>query len=233
MPRILLTRPEDRSKALADDLARDGWDAMIWPLLTIRPLLQAPPVIESDEVVVFTSARGVEMTPRLAPGLRAVCVGPATAKAAADRGFDAAHADGDAEALLQKLIASQTQRFVHIRGEDTRGALVDRLIAMGRSARDVIVYRAETATVVPNAVKSALIDRAIDAIALFSPRTAASFAQLIPTDWVGSDQNLRLICISEATAEPVRSWGRGEVIVAAKPNGAAMRAAICGAAITE
>ena len=229
MPRILLTRPQDRSEAFAAEIAECGWDAVIWPLLTIRNRLVGPLRPAADQTLIFTSARAVQALPQPAPiDAPAVCVGPATAAAARERGFaDVSVVAGDAEGLVQSLIAAAPRNYLHVRGVHSRGDVAARLSQAGRPTGELIAYEAVAAAQSPEEIDTAFKAGKIDAVALFSPRSASIFSQLAQADWLG--RRVTAYVISPATADPVRDTGFGRVVVAASPDGQAMRAAICSA----
>ncbi len=216
---------------LANQLESCGWAAMIWPLLSIRRLETLPLEIEPETTLILTSARALEALSGPLPAVASVfCVGSATAAAATARGFsDVVNVDADAEALFQRLVKLDGP-FHHLRGEDARGDLIGRLNAAGKRAQDTVLYRAEQAQAAPDSVNEAILAGQLDAIALFSPRTAATFERLTRPEWGQALGNMTLFAISHAAAEPVMTLGFGEIIVAETPNGEAMRAAICSAA---
>ena len=75
----------------------------------------------------------------------------------------------------------------------------------------------------PAEAKAALQDGALDAVMLFSPRTARIFAGLahdLPTD------GLAALCISPATAQALGAMHFARVAVAARPNQQAMLALV-------
>lgn len=233
MPCILLTRPQDKSKAFAAEIAECGWTSMIWQLLTIENRLTHPIVPGADQSLIFTSARAIHALPDPAPtGAPAICVGPATAAAARARGFSAVtDIGGDADALVQRLTAAPPRRYLHIRGVHARGDIAKRLTDAGSPTEEAIAYDALASTRPPAEIDTAFQMRKFHAIALFSPRSAAIFRQCARMDWLVPP--LTAFAISDATADPVRDMGFASVIVAKRPDGAAMRAAICSARMEQ
>ncbi len=201
--------------------------------MTIRPMLSQPLVVDEDCVLIFTSARAVEALPKPVPiHLSAVCVGPATATAARRYGFrDVVDIAGDGDRLVEMLSASPSTRYLHVRGADTTGNIAERLTLAGRPTDEVVAYEAVAATSAPKAVHTGIVSGDIDAVALFSPRTAAIFRSLARPDWTERLNRMILYAISPAVAEPVQGLRFSDVVVADRPSGEAMRAAICGAAI--
>lgn len=230
MPRILLTRPQDRSEAFAAEIAACGWDALVWPLLTIRNRLSRPVAPADGQALIFTSAQAVEALPSPAPVRSpAICVGPATAAAARKRGFsEVTDVAGDAESLVGTLIGAAPRSYLHVRGAQSRGAVAARLAGAGRPTDELIAYEAVAAEYPPPEIDTAFKAGKIDAVALFSPRSASLFRNLAKVDWLR--RRVTAFAISAAAAEPVHDMGFAEVIVAERPDGPAMRAAICSAA---
>ncbi|MEM7269079.1 MAG: uroporphyrinogen-III synthase [Pseudomonadota bacterium] len=219
MNKVLLTRAAADSEAFASTLS--GWRTVHWPLLTIRFLDIVKP---NQAEWIFTSRNGVEAAKRLGLTGTAHCVGPATAEAARQAGFDpVTQASGDAEGLIESLKDCLTP-LTHIRGRESRGDVAVRL-----DASEVIAYAADATTTVPPEVDAA-IRSDLTHVAVFSPRTAEIFAQLALDAWRMEYQRLSLVAISEAAAAPLRAFAWAEVIVAAESNADAMRAALCGAA---
>lgn len=233
MPNILLTRPQDRSEAFAQEISKCGWTSTIWPLLTIRPLLKAPVELGVDQALIFTSKHAVESMPGPVPNhAPAICVGAATARAARTRGFTSVtDASGNADMLIEMLLIAAPQRYLHIRGVHTRGDIAQRLSQAGRPTEEVIAYEAVATKNTPHEIGAAIMAEKIDAIALFSPRSAAILKKLVKVEWLSRLSSATMFAISPAAAEPALDIGFAKVVVAEKPNGSAMRAAICSAAI--
>ena len=229
MPCILLTRPLDQSEKFAAEIADCGWRSAIWPLLTIENRFIRPVEPAADQSLIFTSARAVKALPDPAPvRTPAICVGPATAAAARDRGFTAVtNIEGDADILVQSLLDTAPKRYLHVRGAHSRGEVAERLTHANRPTEELIAYEAVASENAPAEIDTALKAGKIDALALFSPRSAAIFKRLVKSDWLG--RMMTVYAISPAAAEPVRSMGFARVILADKPDGAGMRAAICSA----
>ncbi len=232
MPQILLTRPKLLSETFANDIAKAGWRSTIWPLMTIRSLLSEPIVVDDDCALIFTSARAIETLPKPAPTyLSAFCVGPATAITARRYGFqNVTDISGDGDRLVEVLSVARPLRYLHVRGAHTTGNIAERLTFAGRPTGEVVAYEAIAATSAPEAVHTAINGGNIDALALFSPRTAAIFTSLARPEWTERLNRMIVYAISPAAAEPVKSLGFSDVVIADRPNGEAMRAAICGAA---
>jgi uroporphyrinogen-III synthase len=173
--------------------------------------------------VIFTSATGVVAAKGLDLPKRAFCVGGQTAAQARAAGFDAVSADGDADALVAAILANPPPgRLLHLRGEETRGDVAERLTAAGLETVSLVVYRQEP---------RALTDEALDVMAsqgtvivpLFSPRTAALFHAAAPS---GVRARLRLVAMSAAVAEAAKAIPHEALEVAGRPDADAMVEAV-------
>jgi uroporphyrinogen-III synthase len=222
---VLLTRPEAASRAFAAALVARFGDRVrpvICPLMapvTLTPTLPEGPFA----AVIFTSATGVAAAKGLDLPRRAFCVGGQTAAQARAVGFDAVSADGDADALVAAILADPPPgRLLHLRGEETRGEVAERLTADGLETVSVVVYRQEA---------QALTDEALDIMAregavivpLFSPRTAALFDAAAQS---GVRARLRLVAMSAVVAEAARGIPHEALEVARRPDADAMLEAV-------
>lgn len=233
MPRILLTRPRAQSEAFAAEIATDGWEAVIWPVIEIVTTLRAAPDWGDAEAVILTSARAAEaLAPFGAPPLPALCVGGATAAAARAAGFaEVRESGGDAAALVSAILSGEgPRRFLHVRGRDAAGDVVGALRAAGREAREIVAYAAEPSGPPPAEVDAAMRAGSLSAAALFSPRSAALFARAAPEAWRAAYPGMTAFAISAAAAAPLKGLGFGAMRVAERPDAAAFRAMLRAAA---
>lgn len=210
--RALVTRPEPDAGAFAALCRDNGIEPIVAPLMEVRIDDKAVP-LSGIGALAFTSANGVRAFAHNATerALPAFAVGPATAAAARDAGFDLVHtAGGDVEALVQLIDrhrALVADAVLHIAGTDRAGDLVGGLRAVGLTAERVVLYAALAAQTLPKAAAAALDDETPPAwAALFSPRTAALFASLVRG--AGLENRLRHVraaCLSDAVADAARS----------------------------
>ncbi len=105
--RLLLTRPQEDSVALEAMLAERGHEAIVEPLLTIRPDLNAPLDLEGVAALLFTSANGARAFALRSHrrDLPVFAVGDASAQAARDLGFAKVESAGGDVAALGALVA--------------------------------------------------------------------------------------------------------------------------------
>ena len=206
--RVLLTRPEAQSRALAESLAARGIDCLVDPLLDVAPMPGAVLDLEGVQAVLATSANGVralaDATPRR--DVRVLAVGPATADACRDAGFLGVEAAGGDVAALAALAGERLDpargRLVHVAGTAVAGDLSGDLKARGFTVERVVLYEARTAEALSPATAAALRYGKLDGVLLFSPRTAATFARLVGAAGLAATcSRLTAFCLSPAVAE--------------------------------
>ena len=223
---VLVTRPEPEatltSKAL---IARFGGRVrpVVAPLMAVEflwPTLPAGPF----SAMIFTSAAGVASAGRLRADLpgTAWCVGAKTADRARAAGFTALAADGDADALVDALLTARPRgRLLHLRGEDARGSVAERLNSAGLETVSLVAYRQAPQPLTPPAMEL-LRQPGVVVVPLYSPRSALLFGDAVPSDLRA---DLRLVCMSAAVAQDSGGIG-GRATVADRPDAAAMLDAV-------
>ncbi|WP_322867422.1 uroporphyrinogen-III synthase [Aquicoccus sp. G2-2] len=221
MPAILLTRPEAASEQYATRLkARLGAVEIVCsPLLRIEfRAAQIPP-----GEPVFTSRNGVEAFCHAQgqPGGSCWCVGEATAEAAKAVGFNAKAAGGDADSLVAAIRKSgESGPFVHMRGVHARGDLAQRLRAGGCAVDEVVLYDQHVQELSAAALTLLECEKPV-IVPLFSPRTAAQFAQAR-----SGEAPLYVAAMSAAVAEALGHMPLAALAIAQAPSVAAMDAAV-------
>lgn len=176
---VLLTRPRAAAERLAAKLA--GIEVLVAPLMEIAG---TGAQVDLDEIagVIFTSANAVPFV--TAAPLPAYCVGPRTAAAAREAGFDAAVRGEDADSLVASLVANPPKTpLFHPHGTHVRGDVAERLTASGLETRAAAVYA--QVDLAPGTVFANALGRKGLIVPLFSPRSArlfASAARELPAD---------------------------------------------------
>ncbi|EWY40527.1 uroporphyrinogen III synthase [Skermanella stibiiresistens SB22] len=229
LQRILITRPRDDAEALAAELTRRGFEAMVQPLLEIRNLPGPPLDLSGVQALLCTSANGVRATAARTTrrDLPVLAVGDATARAALDDGFIRVEsAKGDVQSLAKLAIDRLDPgagRLLHAAGSAVAGDLAGELGAAGFTVERHVLYAAEPASgLLPETVQ-ALYAGTIDAALFFSPRTAQSFVKVVGkaglTDRLGG---ILAVCLSEAVGDAVRTVCWRDVVTARRPDQAAL-----------
>ncbi|WP_162913159.1 uroporphyrinogen-III synthase [Rhodospirillaceae bacterium SYSU D60014] len=239
--RALITRPEADAAPVAEALRARGLETTVEPLLTIRPLPDAPLDLEGVQALLFTSANGVRALAVHStaghseiPDLPVFAVGDATAEAARAVGFERVEsAAGDVDdlaRLVRDRLDPAAGPLLHVAGTVTAGDLAGDLGEAGFELRRAVLYEAEPVDRLSPAVTEALADGAFDLVLFFSPRTACSFVELVRRPaGVDTDPDLaerlaagcgkaEALCLSAAVAEAADDLPWRQVRTAERPD---------------
>jgi uroporphyrinogen-III synthase len=229
---VLITRPQEDAASIAQILEARGHRALCAPLLTVhfRDGLQLE--LDAVQAVLATSANGVRAlawrTGRR--DLPLFAVGPQTAEAARRAGFcriECAH--GDAAALAEAVPQWATPDagiLIHAAGRGN-GRLKTLLEAKGFSVRLEELYEVTAEETLPRAAGEALANHGLDAVLLFSPRSAAVLRDtILKAGLADTCKNLAALCISAAAAQALDPLAFRTTLVAAQPNQDAMLASL-------
>jgi len=227
--RLIITRPQEDAEPLAAELAAIGVESLIAPLLSIEEFESETPDITGVQALLLTSANGVRAFARLSNERKLVicAVGDATARAAQDAGFENIEsAAGDVETLatlVREKLDFRDGALLHVAGSKVAGDLAGLLGQSGFDYRRVQLYHAIKAIDLPPRCLSAIKDKQVDGVVLYSPRTAQAFVDLLTK--AGLDNytgQLSAFCLSAAVAAKIaaRDWAR--VVVAKTPDQAAL-----------
>jgi uroporphyrinogen-III synthase len=227
--RALVTRPRAEAAELAAALARRGIEAVIEPLIEIRPLDLPPPSLAGVQALLCTSANGVRALAATVAerAIPVFAVGDATAARAREEGFrrvESAHGDvGELARLVRRRLDPATGRLLHVAGTRVAGDLAGELRGSGFAVERVVMYEAQAATSLDPATAAALSEGGIDLALFFSPRTSAIFARLaIAAGIAGRLGRVAAVSISPAADAALVRLGFRERIVAAAPTQAAL-----------
>ena len=224
--RILVTRPQPDADNTAQLLRESGHEVIIAPLLEIV----ATDIPESFDLagiqaVLITSANGVRGLAAATSerAIRVLAVGAASAEAARALGFvRVENAGGDVTSLAELVSVTldpAAGRLLHVAGSVTAGDLSGILTKSGYKVEKNALYRAETPETLPETVKIALESDEIDAVALFSPRSAKVFQDLVTQSGMrGKLQKVTAYCLSQAVADALNSGLFADVHVSYTPD---------------
>ena len=215
--RVWITRAQPGAARTAARLTALGFEPVVAPLLTIRPLpdaLDAAPDFASVAALAFTSPNGVEAFAALTPDLRdrpVFAVGDATAEAARDAGFiDARSAAGDIHALAALIADSPIHGLILAPGAREPAGDLPALLPE-HAVRRLPVYAAEET--------DAPVPADFDAVLLHSPRAARALAAALATVLTPDAAANRLaVCISAAAAAPLNALSFAEIRTAEAPD---------------
>lgn len=220
---VLLTRAYDDSARIAADLAGQGIESLIWPLMQIVPLGGQVHVPEGTEAVLLTSAHAAHRC-RNVPGLTglpAFCVGAATAEAARQAGFGAAvSGPGTADGLADLALRSGHTRFFYLRGREISTDLVGLL--SGVHVDQCVVYGADAVETVDPVVDQALQHGQIGVATVWSARQGAILSGFASDHPAWSLAKTDLVAISENAAADLHNSGFRRILVASQPDAASM-----------
>jgi len=222
--RILITRPIEDAKPLADALNERGIEVLIEPMLEIKHLEDAELDLDGVQALLFTSANGVRAFAALSPrrDLKTFTVGDGSAEAARQAGFpNVESAKGDVEALAALVVdrlKAEDGILFHAAGTVTAGDLKSRLEGLGYRVRRAQLYEAKIATALSTETRANLTLGGLDAVLLFSPRTAGTFAQLWQMAGAPSLAGIHALCLSAAVAREIGNLGWAGVEIADRPD---------------
>ncbi len=231
--RVMITRPREDARPLAEALTARGVETLIEPMLEIVRVVGARIDLAGVQAVLLTRANGARALAAATEvrDVTVLAVGAATAAAAA--GFARVEAAGGDVAAVADLAASGCAPaagvLVHVAGSHVAGDLAGRLTKRDFTLRRETLYTAERAAALSDAAVAALRQGAIDAVLLFSPRTACSFVTLAARASVTADlAHVRALCLSAAVAEAAGTVAWRALDVAVRPDQEALLALVAG-----
>lgn len=233
--RVLVTRPREDAAGLVAALEARGHAVLLEPLLTIVPRddIDWPQGHERAQALLATSANGVRAFARLdARRALPVCaVGDASAAAARDLGFEAVTSAAgnvdDLAALVRRRLDPAAGPLLHPAAGRLAGDLQGALAGAGFTVLRAVLYDAVPSAALSAECRRALNDGLIDAVTLFSPRTAASFVSLVAAAGLaGACGRVAAVCLSPAVAEALSGLEWRRIAVAERPDQAALLAVL-------
>jgi uroporphyrinogen-III synthase len=234
--RLLITRPREDAARLAGELARHGIATLLEPLIRIRFHDDVDLQLAGVQALLATSANGVRAFARVSGrrDLPLLAVGDATARTARNAGFELVEsARGDVAslaALVRRHCDPAAGALLHVAGSAVAGDLAGTLGACGFMIRRAALYEARTADALSAATVDALQQDGLDGVALFSPRTAATWVRLVCA--AGATERCRRLvafCLSAAVADAAAPLPWQRLQVAAQATEAALLAAVLAA----
>ncbi len=238
--RILITRPKEDADTFAATLVARGIDVTVEPLLSIQPVIAPQIDLDGVQAILFTSANGVRCFAAASPrrDLKVFAVGDASATSAREFGFGSVESAAGDVGSLASLVADRVKAsdgaLLHAAGSSLAGDLKSQLETAGYTVRRVSLYDAVPASELSSSTLMNLRLGGIDAIALFSPRSARTFVQLWrQTERSGAEQpgakrmglaQVTALCLSAAVAREVADLDWRRVEIAAAPDSASLLA---------
>lgn len=184
---IAITRPAEDAAPLKAKLEALGHEAIVTPLLTIVPRDRVVIPEQPWQAIVATSANGIRSLDNAAhlKSIRMLTVGPQSLKAAQSAGFARAEAHGGdvkgLAAFIRETLKPDDGPILYLSGAATAGDLEALLTEAGFSCTRIILYDAVAAPSLGE-TGQALHGGQIDAVLLYSPRTARLWRSLIEAE---------------------------------------------------
>lgn len=222
---LIVTRPAEDAPVLCFVLKSLGHHPRLCSVIDIHydDTVPLPPITRND-ALAFTSVNGVRAFARrkqVHPPIPAFAVGAATAEALRQIGFSQVHeASGDSDSLAE-LIADKPPfgALIHIAGRDRAGDLASAVRAHGIVFKQVVAYRAQAMTALPEEIVQALETGASDGVLIFSSRTAEIFLRLAQEAGVlAQAKKLTAYCLSPKTAVTLIAGGFEKCHTAPRPT---------------
>ena len=219
--RILITRPRAQAADLCARLAALGAEPIVFPTIEITPLEdtalldRAIDQLSTYHWIIFTSVNGVAaFGDRLTAagkdaqalnGIRVAAIGPATAKALADRGLQPRFIPDEyiAEAIVEGIGEMSGQHILLPRADIAREMLAIELERRGAVVDEITAYR--TLPAAPDPTGLTELRRGVDAITFTSSSTVRNFVALAGRD--GHSPHTVVACIGPITANTARELG--------------------------
>ncbi|GAA0551702.1 uroporphyrinogen-III synthase [Rhizomicrobium palustre] len=231
--RILITRPKEDAARFAELIHSRGHEPVCASLLTVRFFDGPELTFEGVSAILATSANGVRALARRTEEreIPLFAVGPQTADAAKAAGFEKVECtDGDAATMAEAMldyIKPEEGILVHAASADNENRLKTLLAEEGYRVSVEVLYEVIPEHKLPDAARAALGQGALDAVVVFSPRSADALKDcILRAGLTESCRSVAAICISAAAAKMLEPLPFKAVLVAEKPNQAAMLDAV-------
>lgn len=222
---VLVTRPQTDARALARTLAQGGVEVVLEPLLRIENTSGPPLTLDGVQALLVTSANGIRAF-ALRHGHRDLpvwAVGDASARAARELGFHRVEsADGNVGDLASRVRMMADPRagaLLHVAGSRIAGDLQGLLTQAGFVYRREVLYSGRMADAITADTVTAIEKGAVDGVLLFSPRTAATFAELLGKAHLNKAcSTMVAFCLSPAVVDRLTRIAFKEMAVAPRPR---------------
>jgi uroporphyrinogen-III synthase len=208
---MLVTRPEPDASETAGRLGALGIDGLACPLLVHKTLPATLPDPKGFAAIALTSANALralrerQVLDRYLD-LPVYAVGSRTAAAARAFGFKAVtHADGGFVALAELLAHTPLSGPIfYPAARELAGDLAKSLAPFGRMVITAEAYAMEPVEILPSAAVEGFAAGSIEAVLLYSKRTAETFVRLAEPHIDRMERRqIGMLCLSEAVAEPL------------------------------
>lgn len=228
MPTILVVRAREDADALALRLGKEGYNCITDPLLIIEASRFSRPDMTGLQAAIVTSAHTAQIlheqqVPGQLQALPFYAVGDKTAASLEGLGIDRIiNAGGDGAALAGLIAAERNPgkgALLHIVGDHTAAEPAAGLQTAGFTVRAWEVYRAKVAEELNAKTRKLLKQGKIDAVLLYSPRSAGVFADLIGrASLEDACRSMLAVTLSPAVSKAAGAVPWREIVAAAHPD---------------
>lgn len=229
---VLITRPVEDAAETARMAEALGFAPVIAPVMAVHDVAATLPDPALYKAIIFSSANGVRSFERRMLGaayahLPVFAVGEHTALVARNAGFTTVHSGAGTMESLIPVIQRELNvpaRLLHLRGRDRREdprqylALTD-----GWAFDDVILYETRGVERFDPAVVAALRSGAVQAVVLYSAKSADCFVSALRQDWPEATlPGTKALCLADSVVESARQLNWAEILVSHSPDQAGM-----------
>ena len=220
--KIWVTQSLPRGRDSAIDYTDLGFEAIVSPVLVMESVVSIPPAPEVQTLLIFTSRNGVSAFAEMTQGRAnpVICVGDATAELAKSVGFvKVSSAGGDAQDVVKLVLKSvpRSRPIRHCSGKHVQGRIVEQLTDAGYNIERIRYYAASPVAQTEIDIKE------VTYVALYSPRGAASFVNLVTGKETGHLTTLSISPATDAALEPLSFKNR---LIAEAPDQRSLLAAL-------
>lgn len=241
--RVVVTRAAHQAEELCQALSTAGAEVARLPLLEVLPGDQAvldssARDIEGFDWLVFSSANAVtaflsRVSPQRMSATRLAVIGPATARAVRDLGFEvhleATRRDGVGLAEVMASHLTPTSRLLLPQADDARPQLAEGLRQQGAEVVEVIAYRKALPVAAQSLAQDLFEARPLGWVTFTSPRIVRHFLQLEigrSKAWQQRLPTLRALSVGPVTSAELRRHDVQPAAEAKQPTSRAMVEAI-------
>lgn len=203
--KIAVTRPGEDAGPLKAKLEALGHEAVMVPLMRIAPRADVDIPALAWQAIAVTSANAIRALPEGhgLSSIRTLTVGPQSLTAATVAGFRAEAHGGDVNGLAAFIRATLDPAkgpVLYLSGAETAGDLEGQLKAAGFACHRAVLYDAVPSETLGPAERE-LAEGRLDAVLLYSPRTARIWRKLVEAAGLGAEaKRLRNFCLSRNVA---------------------------------
>jgi uroporphyrinogen-III synthase len=215
MSAVLITRPQPDADALAADLIEKNFSVLVDPLFTLE-FSAVPPKKQNYQALLATSRNAIRALVKCKAAkdfleLLLLVVGEETEAEARRAGFSNIKSAGGSAASLGRLVlencAPLKEGLLYLAGKTRKSVLEEELKARGFMIEVWEAYAMHASTALRDETLSALRQKTVDTVLLFSEHASMQFLQL--TKSLGGDalKTPTYFCLSGQVAMPLRQKG--------------------------